>query len=466
MSVKNTQAKLSSRQISMMGIGGAIGAGLFIGSGAAVKAAGPAVIIAFAVAGLLVVLLMHMLAEMAAAHPESGAFSVYAEKALGPTAGTVIGWLYWIQLVIVVAAETTGAATIVGGWFPAIPQGVWALLFVVVLTAVNLLNVARFGQFEYWFAMLKVAAIVGFLVIGAALVFGWIPGVHATGIGNLFQHGGFMPNGIVGVCAGLLMVVFAFGGTEIVAIAAAESDDPKNNIRRAVRSVMVRVLTFYIGSAFIMVSVLPWDGKELATGPFVAVLSVARIPGIDTAMAVVVVIALLSAMNANIYASSRMILSLSERGIAPRFVARRAGLGIPRVAVIASVLFSLVTVVANFIAPDLVLPMLLNAVGSTLLILWSFIVVSQIVLRVRADRDPGVHLPVRMAGFPYLSGLALVLLVGVMVLTMFDGPGRGQLLATIGLTAVIAVLALVFKRRTPDEPVEAVEPAVLERVGG
>lgn len=442
-----SHSSLSTRQITMMGIGGAIGAGLFIGSGQAVAVAGPGVVLAFALAGFLVILIMNMLGEMAAANPSSGSFSVYATKAMGPNAGAVIGWLYWIQGVIVIAAEATGAAAIIGGWLPGVSQGTWSLIFVALLTAVNLANVARFGQFEYWFSFLKVAAIVAFLGIGAAVIFGLVPGVQATGLSNLVEHGGFLPNGVVGLCAGLLMVVFAFGGIEIVAIAAAESDDPRTSIRRAVRGVLFRVLVFYVGSALVMVSVLPWFSPELAASPFVAVLSFANIPWIDSIMALVVVIALLSAMNANIYAASRMLLSLSERRIAPRVIQMRSRNNTPYVAVVASVILCSVAVVMNYVAPDLVMPVLLNAVGSTLLVTWGFIAVSQLILRVRADRDPTIHLPVRMPFFPYLSILALLMLAGIVVLSLFDPASRNQLIATTGLVIAIAVLNALAQRR-------------------
>lgn len=442
-----SHSSLSTRQITMMGIGGAIGAGLFIGSGQAVAVAGPGVILAFALAGFLVILIMNMLGEMAAANPSSGSFSVYATKAMGPNAGAVIGWLYWIQGVIVIAAEATGAAAIIGGWLPGVSQGTWSLIFVALLTAVNLANVARFGQFEYWFSFLKVAAIVAFLGIGAAIVFGLVPGVQATGLSNLVEHGGFLPNGVVGLCAGLLMVVFAFGGIEIVAIAAAESDDPRTSIRRAVRGVLFRVLVFYVGSALVMVSVLPWFSPELAASPFVAVLSFANIPWIDSIMALVVVIALLSAMNANIYAASRMLLSLSERRIAPRVIQMRSRNNTPYVAVVASVILCSVAVVMNYVAPDLVMPALLNAVGSTLLVTWGFIAVSQLILRVRADRDPSIHLPVRMPLFPYLSILALLMLAGIVVLSLFDPASRNQLIATTCLVIAIGVFNALAQRR-------------------
>ncbi|WP_309128980.1 amino acid permease [Microbacterium sp.] len=429
---------LTRRQISMMGLGGAIGAGLFVGSGQAISIAGPAVLVSYLVAGTIVILVMTMLAEMVAARPSSGAFSSYAQRAMGRSAGSAVGWLYWIQLVVVIAAEATGAAGIIEGWVPGIPAWAWVLIFVVALTAVNLFGVRNYGRFEFWFAAIKVFAIVAFLVVGVCAIVGLIPGVPATGIGNLVAHGGFAPHGVTGVAAALLAVVFAFGGTEVVAIAAAESDDPSHNIRRIVREVMVRILVFYLGSIFVIVAVLPWNDAAVTEGPFSAVLATLRVPGVDLVMSLIVVIALLSAMNANIYGASRMAYSLGERGLAPTASIRTSEKGVPYVAVLASVAFGFVTVGLNWAFPGVVLGALLNVVGSTVLVIWTSTAIAQIILRRRADRD-GTTLPMRMWGFPWLSWLCLALLAGVIALAMTDATARTQLLLTLGLTAALLI---------------------------
>ena len=444
---KGLQHGLSRGQIAMMGLGSAIGAGLFVGSGQAISIAGPAVIISYLVAGTIVVLVMAMLAEMVAANPSSGAFSSYAQKAMGRSAGSAVGWLYWITLVVVVAAEATGAAGIVATWVPGVPAWVWVLVFVIALTAVNLFGVRNYGRFEYWFAAIKVFAIIAFLVVGALAIFGLIPGQPAAGLSNLVDNGGFFPTGIAGMAGALLIVIFAFGGTEIVAIAAAESDDPSSNIRRIVRQVMVRILVFYVGSILVIVAVLPWNDPSVKAGPFSAVLAHLQIPGVDLLMSIIVVIALLSAMNATIYGSSRMLYSLGERGLAPLAVTRVTGHGVPRVAVLASVAFGFVTVVLNWLFPDMVLPALLNVVGSTLLVIWTATAISQIILRRRADAA-GAHLPMRMWAFPWLSILVLVLLAGVVVLAMFNEAARTQLLLTAGLTVALLVAARLTRGRS------------------
>ncbi|MBS0025463.1 amino acid permease [Microbacterium paraoxydans] len=437
---KGLHPGLTRRQISMMGLGGAIGAGLFVGSGQAIGIAGPAVLISYLVAGGIVVLVMAMLAEMVAARPSSGAFSSYAQKAMGRSAGSAVGWLYWIQLIVVIAAEATGAAGIVAGWIPGVPAWVWVLVFVAALTAVNLFGVRNYGRFEFWFAAIKVAAIIAFLVVGVCAILGLIPGVPATGVSNLVDEGGFAPNGIAGIAAALLIVVFAFGGTEVVAIAAAESDDPSRNIRRIVREVLVRILIFYVGSIFVIVAVLPWDDPAVQAGPFSAVLDTLNVPGVGLVMDLIVIVALLSAMNANIYGASRMAYSLGERGLAPLAVTRTSLKGVPYLAVLASVAFGFVTVGLNWAFPDVVLPALLNVVGSTLLVIWSATAISQIVLRRRADRA-GEDLPMRIWGFPWVSWLCLALLAGVVALAMIDPAARTQLLLTLALTVVLLVVA-------------------------
>ncbi|MBD0323443.1 MAG: amino acid permease [Aldersonia sp.] len=443
------QQAMRPRQLVMMSLGGAIGAGLFVGSGAGIAVAGPAILVSFLAAAVLVVLIMRMMGEMAAANPASGAFSVHAENALGSVAGRTIGWLYWVQVVIVIAAEATGAAAITAAALPGIPQWGAALFYMVTLTGVNLIGVRHFGEVEFWFAALKIVAIVAFLAIGTAMIAGWMPAFDSSGFANLTAHGGFAPTGVAGIAAGLLIVVFAFGGTEIIAIAAAETADPRRNVGRAVRTLIWRILVFYIGSVLVMVTVLPWTSESLASGPFVAVLDEGAVPGAAAVMTVIVVIALLSSLNAMLFSASRMIFSLSQRGSAVPAFGKVGANGVPRNAVLASVAFGFVTVALNYLRPDKVLPLLLNAVGSTILVLWAFVAVSHIVLRRRARRDgTEVALPLKMWGFPYLSYATVGLLVGVAVLALFDQAARNQLVATGALTAAIAGLCWLQHRRS------------------
>ncbi|MFE5643977.1 amino acid permease [Rhodococcus sp. NPDC056516] len=442
---------LKVRHLTMMGLGSAIGAGLFLGTGVGIAKAGPAVLISYILAGAVVVFVMRMLGEMGAAIPASGSFSHYARLGIGEWAGFVMGWLYWFMLIMVLGAEITGASAIVNDWVPSIPQWVVALVFVVFFAVVNLAKVSNFGEFEFWFAAIKVTVIIGFLIIGVLLVFGLLPDTDPVGTSNLFGQGGFMPNGLSGIAAGLLVVAFAFGGIEIVTIAAAESENPERSIAVAVRSVVWRISVFYIGAISIMVLVLPWNDPELESGPFVAVLNKANIPGVAGFMELVVVVALLSAFNANIYGTSRMAFSLSRRGDGPAFMAKLSSTGVPTNAVLLSVFFGFVSVLLNWLLPDDLLGILLNAVGAALLVIWIFIVVSH--LRLRKQLEASGKLTVRMWLFPYLSYATLAMLGVFVVLMLFDADARAQLISTTVLFLVIAALGFLNARwRKQNQP--------------
>ncbi|MFD1860704.1 amino acid permease [Aeromicrobium camelliae] len=444
---------LRTRHLTMMGLGSAIGAGLFLGSGVGIAAAGPAVLVSYAVAGVIVVLVMRMLAEMASARPASGSFSVYAEEALGRWAGFLLGWLYWFMLIMVLGAEITGAAQIVSGWLPDVPQWLVALVFVSVFAVINLWGVRQFGEFEFWFAFIKVAAIIAFLVVGVLLVFGLLPGTDAVGTSNFLGQGGFAPNGISGVAAGLLVVAFAFGGIEIVTIAAAEAEDPKLAVARATRSIVWRILVFYLGSIAIMVLVMPWDSPDLLTGPFAAVLELAGLPIAAVLMEVVVVIALLSAFNAQVYGTSRMAYSLAHRGDGPHALTRVSQRNVPWVSVLVSIFFGFVAVLLNWLLPDDLLSILLNAVGAALLVVWVIIAVSQLKLRPRLAaeaRERGESLGLTMWGFPYLTWGVLVALAALAALMLTDDAARAQLFSTAGLVAIILAIYALTRTRRPD----------------
>lgn len=436
---------LTSRQLVMMGLGSAIGAGLFLGSGAGIGMAGPAVLLSYLIAGSLVIIVMHAIGEMAAAKPASGAFSVYAADALGPTAGATIGWLWWVQLVIVIAAEAVGAAGLLATLWPQLSVPLTALGFMLLFTVINLFGVKNFGAFEFWFSLIKIVAILAFIAIGIALLAGALPAVPSPGLSNFVANGGFAPNGIAGIGAALLVVIFAFGGTEIVAVAAAETADPGRSIARAVRTVAWRIAIFYIGSISVIIAVVPWNSPALKS-PFAAVLSVANIPGAASAITLIAVIALLSALNANLYGASRMVFSLARRQEAPALLGRTNASQVPVAAVLASVAFGFAATVMELLYPEQVLPVLLNIVGCTCLLVWTLALLSQWVLRRRADLA-GTALPFRMAGFPWFTGLALLLLAGIFALLLAGPATRIQLLSMTALAASIAVASALARRR-------------------
>ncbi|MFJ7073313.1 amino acid permease [Streptomyces sp. NPDC098781] len=437
---------LKQRHLSMIALGGVIGAGLFVGSGAGIAAAGPSIVIAYVVSGLLVMLVMRMLGEMSAAYPSSGSFSAHAERAIGPWAGFTAGWSFWVLLCTAVGLEGIGAAKIVTGWLPGTPEWAWVALFMVVFCGANLAAVKNFGEFEFWFAALKVGAIALFLVLGGLAIAGVLPGTDAPGTAHLTGEGGFLPNGTDGLIIGLLASVFAYGGMETVTIAAAESENPVSGVASAVRTAMWRIALFYIGSMAVVVTLVPWDSKEIVeVGPYVATLDQLGIPGAGQLMNVVVLVALLSAMNANIYGSSRIAYSLVQRGQGPKALGRVSG-GVPRVGVLASSVFGFVCVVLSYWRPDDVFPWLLNMIGAVILVVWIFIAVSQLRLRSRLEREAPEKLVVRMWAFPVLTWVALAGMAAIFVLMAREPDTRVQLYSTGGMTVFLALVGYAWQR--------------------
>lgn len=427
----------------MIALGGVIGAGLFVGSGAGISAAGPSIVIAFALSGVLVMLVMRMLGEMSAARPASGSFSVHAEREIGPWAGFTVGWMFWVMLCISVATEGIGAAGIASAWLPAVPSWAWVALFMTLFCGSNLAAVRSFGEFEFWFAVVKVSAIIAFLVLGCLAIAGVIGG-EPPGASNLLGRGGLLPHGASGLIVGLLASVFAYGGLETVTIAAAESQDPVRGVGRAVRTAMWRISLFYIGSMAVIVTIVPWDDPQVAQGPFAAALRVLGTPAAAEIMHLVVLAALLSAMNANIYGSSRMAYSLVQRGLGPKSLARAPG-GVPRCAVVASSSFGFAAVLLSYMWPTTVFAWLLNMVGATVLVVWGFICATQLRMRRRLEREDPSRLVVRMWGFPYLTWLALAGIVTVLVLMTLSPGSRNQLVSTAGLLLAMGILARLCK---------------------
>lgn len=453
---------LRARHLSMIALGGVIGAGLLVASSGAIVSAGPAVVLAYAGGGLLVVLVMRMLGEMASVSPETGSFSSYASRFIGHWAGTAVGWLYWWFWSVAVGIEATAAAVIISEWVPALPQWVCALALTVLFLVINLVSVGSFGEFEFWFSSIKVGTIVAFLIVGVLLIAGVIPNGTAS-LGNLVGEGagGFMPHGIGGVLAAFLPVVFSMFGAEVATIAAGESMHPRDAVRKAVNSVVARILLFYIGSMLVVVTVLPWDRIQAGVSPFVSVLDAAGFAWAGTAMNVIVVTALLSTLNAALYSSSRMVFSLAQRGGAPRSMTRVSRRGAPTAAILFSAVIGLVCVVLNYTAPDAVFSFLVNSTGGLVIVIWAVIAVSQLRSRrilagqgIDAAAQEGVS---RMWGFPVLNWVVIAALAGLLISMFFAG---GQRLVEVTTSAIVTALAvtvgLVLQRRraVPDQLVE------------
>jgi len=437
------------RHVTMLSIAGIIGAGLFVGSGHAIAAAGPAAILAYALSGLLVVLVMRMLGEMAVARPDTGSFSAYADQAIGRWAGFTIGWLYWWFWVLVIPIEAIAAGVIFNSWFPQVQTWVFALVMTLLLTVTNLFSVAKYGEFEFWFAMLKVGAIVLFISLGAAALLGVLPAGHeVSGLGSLMrEHGGFLPNGSGAIFTALITTLFSFIGTEAVTIAAAESSDPRRNIAKATRAVIWRISVFYLLSILVIISVVPWDDPMLtAQGSYQRALELMNVPHAKLMMDVVVLVAVASCLNSSIYIASRMIYSLSRRNDAPAFIQRTSAAGVPRAAVIASTLIGMLTTVLNFIAPARVFDFLLASSGSIALLVYLAIAVSQLRMRANLQRS-NQEIACRMWLFPWLTWAVIAFITSVLVVMFILPEHRVEVSSTLGLTVATVLLSFTTRRQ-------------------
>ncbi|HYB34161.1 MAG TPA: amino acid permease [Steroidobacteraceae bacterium] len=409
---------LRRRHLEMIALGGVIGAGLFVGSGVVIGAAGPAAVISFALTGLLVVLVMRMLGEMAVAYPAVGGFYEYNRLALGEFAGFLTGWMYWYFWVIVVAMEAVAGARILQTWWPAIAPWQFTLGLMTLFTVVNLLSVRAYGEAEFWFASIKVAAIVVFLCAGTAFALGAWPGTIG-GISHLTAHGGFMPNGIIPVLTGAVAATGFYFGAEIVTIAAAESAEPEKAVAATTQSVVWRVLIFYIGSIFLVVAIVPWNDTVRMARPYVSVMETLRVPAAVTIMSLVILTAVLSALNSGLFASSRMLMALARRGDAPALCARLDARGVPVAAILGSTAFGYATVVMSYISPDRVFAFLVNSYGTVAIFVYVLIALAQLRLRRRLERDAPERLRIRMWGYPWLTvGTILAMLAIVAAMGM------------------------------------------------
>jgi GABA permease len=451
---KSLRPGLKNRHVGMIALGGIIGAGLFVGSGAGIHNTGPAIILSYAIAGLIVVLVMRMLGEMAAASPDTGSFSTYADRAIGRWAGFTIGWLYWWFWAVVLAVEATAGAKIVHGWVPSLPQWTIALILMILLTVTNLFSVGSYGEFEFWFATIKIVAIVIFIALGLLAIFGLLPGTHAVGMSNLTGHGGFFPQGYGAVITGLLTVVFAFMGSEIVTIAAGESRDPARAVTKAVNSVIWRIIVFYLGSIAVVITLLPWSASKVSSSPYVAVLDNIGVSGAGTIMDVIVLTAVLSCLNSGLYTASRMAFSLAERGDAPKAFAATNARGVPYVSIWVSVAFGFLAVIFNYTSPDTVFLFLLNGSGAVALFVWTVIAVSQLRMRRRLEREAPERLRLRMWLYPYLTVATILGIAAILIVMLFDHDGRPQVLWSLVVAAVVLIAAFVrHGRARATEPV-------------
>ncbi|RZK81102.1 MAG: amino acid permease, partial [Rhodococcus sp. (in: high G+C Gram-positive bacteria)] len=383
---------------------------------------------------------MRMLAEMAVANPSTGSFADYARAALGNWAGFSVGWLYWYFWVIVVGFEAIAGATIIQYWID-IPLWLSALVLMILMTATNLFSVSSFGEFEFWFAGIKVAAIVVFIGLGALFVLGVWPN-KSLDFSNLWSHDGFLPFGAMAITVGVVTVIFSMVGAEIATIAAAESADPERAVTKAANSVIVRIAVFFVGSTFLLATILPWNDEDAAASPFVAAFTEMGIPYADHIMNAVVLTAVLSCLNSGMYTASRMLFVLAARREAPAQLVRVTRRGVPAIAILASSVVGFLCVIAAAVSPDTVFVFLLNSSGAVILFVYLLIAVSQIVLRYRT---PDSELRVKMWLFPVLSIITAAAIVGILVQMYLQDDVRSQLMLSLLSWAVVIVLFLANK---------------------
>lgn len=441
---------LKQRHMSMIALGGVIGAGLFVGSGVVIKAAGPAAVVSFAITGLLVVLVMRMLGEMAVALPMAGSFYEYARLAwsdrpvLGDLAGFLTGWMYWYFWVIVVALEAVAGAGLIKFWLPDMPSWAASLALLIALTITNLSSVRSFGEFEFWFSSIKVAAIIAFLILAGVYVLGLWPGV-ARSFTKLTALGGFAPHGLLPVVTGAVAATGFYFGAEIVAVAAAEAAEPAKSVAKATSSVITRVLFFYVGSILLVVCLVPWNSKDIAT-PYVSALNAMGIPAAAQIMNAVVLTAVLSALNSGLYASSRMLFALTRHGDAPKALTKLSATGVPARAILLGTGFGYVAVVMSYVSPDTVFAFLVSSYGTVAIFVYVFIALSQLRLRARLERDDPARLGIRMWAYPYLTYVAIAGLLAIVIAMAFIPEQRTPLIFGV-ISLGLLLLAFVARDR-------------------
>lgn len=411
---------LSNRHMQLIALGGSIGVGLFYGSSSTIQLAGPAVLLAYLIGGIIIFTIMRALGEMAVAEPVSGSFSTYANKYLGKFAGFLTGWTYWFMWVVVGMAELTVVGSYINYWFPAVPTWVTALVVLVVMTLINLANVKMYGEFEFWFAMIKVVAIVAMIIVGICIIlFGVGNGGEPTGISNLWEHGGFMPNGFEGLLMCFVLVMFSFGGVELVGVTAGEAKNPTKTVPKAINNIVWRILIFYIGALGVMMAIYPWDEVGSNGSPFVQIFDAIGIPAAAHIINFVVITAAMSAFNSGLYGSGRMLYNLSLQHQGPKVFQKVSQNGTPVRGILFSSAMLLIAVVLNYIVPEEVFTYISAVATVAVVTSWTIILCTQIKFRKAKSKEEVSALQFKMPWHPISSYVALAFLLMVVVLMAF-----------------------------------------------
>lgn len=434
------QRGLQNRHIQLIALGGAIGTGLFLGIGPAIQMAGPAVLLGYGIAGIIAFLIMRQLGEMVVEEPVSGSFSHFAWKYWGPFAGFLSGWNYWVMFVLVGMAELTAAGIYMQYWLPDVPTWIWAAAFFIIINAANLVNVRLYGEMEFWFALIKVLAIIAMIGFGLWLLFSGHGGEHAT-FDNLWQHGGFLATGWHGLIMSLAVIMFSFGGLELIGITAAEARDPQTTIPKAVNQVVYRILIFYIGSLVVLLALYPWVNVKADSSPFVMIFHELDSNIVASALNFIILVASLSVFNSGVYSNSRMLFGLSVQGNAPAFLTRVNTRGVPVNSLFLSAAITSLVIVVNYLLPKEAFGLLMALVVATLLLNWIMICLAHLKFRAamrRQGRDTQFKALLYPAG-NYICIAFLVLILGLMCTI------DGMRMSAILLPVWIAFLFIAFK---------------------
>lgn len=406
---------LEERHITLMSLGAAIGVGLFLGSASAIKLAGPGILLAYALGGLIIYFIMRALGEMAIKNPVAGSFSRYARNYIGPLAGFITGWNYWFLWIVTCMAEITAVGIYMQFWFPGTPQWAWALTALVIMTAVNFLAVKAYGELEFWFALIKIVTIILMIIVGIGMiVFGFGNGGIAIGFSHLFEHGGFLPNGFEGVLLSFQMVMFAYLGIEMIGVTAGEVKNPKKSLSRAIDSVFWRILIFYVLSLTVIMSVYPWNQINSENSPFVMTFEKIGIPGAAGIINFVVLTAALSSCNSGIFSTGRMLFNLAQQDEAPKKFGSTTKNGVPGIAVIASAVALLFGVYLNYIVSEKVFSLVTSIATFGAIWTWGTILVSHLLFKKGNGNERNVEY--KMPLFPFSSYISLAFLLIVIII--------------------------------------------------
>ncbi|MBD8185574.1 MULTISPECIES: amino acid permease [Pseudomonas syringae group] len=443
---------LSARHIRFMALGSAIGTGLFYGSASAIQQAGPAVLLAYLIGGAAVFMVMRALGEMAVHHPVAGSFSHYATRYLGPLAGFVLGWTYAFEMIIVCLADVTAFGIYMGFWFPEVPRWIWVLGIVFLIAALNLCNVKVFGETEFWLSLLKVGAIIAMILAGfGIMLFGIGSSTTGTeiGIANLWAHGGFMPNGVAGLIASFAVVMFAFGGIEVIGITAGEAKDPQRSLPSAINAVPLRILLFYVLTLFVLMSIYPWPQIGTQGSPFVQIFDNLGIASAATILNIVVISAAVSAINSDIFGAGRMMYGLARDGQAPASFAHLSRQGVPWMTVVVMGVTLLGGVVLNYLIPKDVFLLIASLATFATVWVWLMILLTQVAMRRAMSAEEVAELKFPVPFWPYAPAAAIVFMLFIFgVLGYFPDNRAALIVGAVWIVLLVIAYRLWVKPKS------------------